>query len=272
MKFNMMNYFCFELHNDVESDDIWELLTLDGYQILYGEEEPGQPKKLYGYFPIGVKTPHPSIVAVNEVYFDQIDWQAQWKEAGGDDDGIVKIDLSHFVKNCTKQLKLFPGAGFGDFSHPTTRLTLELMGPLLKGRFLLDVGCGSGVLALAGLKAGAIAAHGIDISEPALQHAESNALRNNLKDQITFGFPENKFQFPKSAKWLIVMNMISSEQEQAWKSISPLIKENFDIITSGILIDQRKDYLDACKLKGWELRNELQKERWMAFHFTKRVF
>ncbi|MFQ5657648.1 MAG: 50S ribosomal protein L11 methyltransferase [Candidatus Methylomirabilales bacterium] len=72
-------------------------------------------------------------------------------------------------------------------SHPTTKMCLRLMLQALKGRrcrTLVDVGCGSGVLALAGLKLGVERAVAIDISPQALVTSRANAELNHLKDRL----------------------------------------------------------------------------------------
>ncbi|MEZ4322786.1 MAG: 50S ribosomal protein L11 methyltransferase [Myxococcota bacterium] len=77
-----------------------------------------------------------------------------------------------------------PGAGFGTGDHPTTRQALLLLdglttGAALAGRTALDIGCGSGVLALAAASRG-MRAHGVDIEDTAVANARHNAGLNGL--------------------------------------------------------------------------------------------
>lgn len=73
-----------------------------------------------------------------------------------------------------------PGQGFGTGHHPTTLQALRLMEPLLDAKpNVLDVGCGSGILALAAARAGATAI-GIDVEQPAIDNARRNAQQNGL--------------------------------------------------------------------------------------------
>jgi ribosomal protein L11 methyltransferase len=72
-----------------------------------------------------------------------------------------------------------PGRAFGTGSHPTTRLCLELLQELERGS-LLDVGCGSGVLAIAGAKLGFAPVTALDVESPAVEATRANAAANGV--------------------------------------------------------------------------------------------
>jgi len=84
-------------------------------------------------------------------------------------------------------VEIDPGAGaFGSGGHPTTRLLLEALSERLSGgESVLDVGCGSGVLAIAALRLGAGSATGIDIDPAAIVATRANAEWNGLADRVT---------------------------------------------------------------------------------------
>ena len=72
-------------------------------------------------------------------------WDQQWELfAPQFKEGKAHIDLTDY--GVCKTLQLYPGPGFGDLSHPTTRLVLQLMKPHLQQRLAIDIGCGSGIL------------------------------------------------------------------------------------------------------------------------------
>ncbi len=83
-------------------------------------------------------------------------------------------------------LNLEPGIAFGTGAHETTRLCLEALEKYVTdGATVLDVGCGSGILAVAALLLGAKSAVGIDIDELAVKASVENAERNGVSDRYT---------------------------------------------------------------------------------------
>ena len=168
---------------------------------------------------------------------DAIDWTAQWEAfAPSYYDGLVHVELAANIP----PLLLKPGAGFGDLSHPTTRLMLAMMASHAHKTTAIDIGCGSGILSLAAVILGADQAIGIDIDDQALAHARQNAELNHLTSQAHF---THKLNDLPQGSLLILMNMISSEQQQAWQACSFLHHHPATIITSGIPQAERDHYL-----------------------------
>ncbi|MGC7322711.1 50S ribosomal protein L11 methyltransferase, partial [Mycobacteroides abscessus subsp. massiliense] len=83
-------------------------------------------------------------------------------------------------------LDLEPGIAFGTGTHETTRLCMEMLEEYIQpGCSMLDVGCGSGILSVAGLLLGAGSAIGVDIDPLAVKTAAQNAERNHVEDRFT---------------------------------------------------------------------------------------
>lgn len=86
----------------------------------------------------------------------------------------------------TTVLHVEPGSTFGMGDHPTTRLCLSAARRLVQpGSTVLDVGCGSGVLAIAACRFGARSAVGIDIAPAAVPVTMANAVANDVADRVT---------------------------------------------------------------------------------------
>ena len=127
-----------------------------------------------------------------------------------------------------------PGPGFGDLSHPTTNLMLKLMPNYVKGKDVIDIGCGSGVLSIAAYLMGARSVRGIDICPEAVTHAQENAQLNRC--DISFSTEP----LTRINNNLILINMISSEQRPVWEGI-----ETCDAslcIASGFLEEENLPY------------------------------
>lgn len=199
---------------------------------------------------------------------EEVDWQQQWKSFSSSfRDGLAHIELEAFGRPI---LLLKPGGGFGDFSHPTTQLALKLMAPLVRDKILFDVGCGSGILSIAAVLLGAKKAYGIDIHQEAMMHSRENAAVNQLEEKA-------KFSTMLDPSWItlescvIVMNMITTEQRAAWEALPLLHSQPAQIITSGILTPQKKDYLHLIKGWGWILKKEAALEGWSGFVFEQNL-
>lgn len=177
-----------------------------------------------------------------------INWQEQWALfAPHFQNGLSHIPVGPHT------LRLKPGPGFGDLSHPTTQLMLSALAPHVANRHVLDVGCGSGILTLASLLYGALSAHGVDIELDALAHARENNTLNNLR--ATFSLPS-----PHVKPDIALMNMILSEQRIA-RVPAPLQ------LTSGILLSQRDLYLAETASWGWTPLAEHTSGEWLAVLF-----
>ncbi len=89
-------------------------------------------------------------------------------------------------------LVIDPGLAFGTGTHPTTRMCLEYLVELdLAGKYVLDYGCGSGILSIAALKLGAANAVATDLDPRALETCLVNARVNQCSGKVIADFPEN---------------------------------------------------------------------------------
>lgn len=192
----------------------------------------------------------------------QIDWHSQWAlHSRYFRDGYLSVNLQEFG-GPRRILQLEPGPGFGDLSHPTTRLSLKLLLNQVQERVVLDVGCGSGILALAAAASGARKVLGLDIDEEALAHARINARLNRLT-AIAWCRPEQLM--PLETEATAVMNMIRSEQAIAWESLRALHPKIATWVTSGVLIEEKEIYLKEVEARGWLVETILEEDGWLAF-------
>jgi ribosomal protein L11 methyltransferase len=103
----------------------------------------------------------------------------------GEELAICFVWSEHVRPGRCPVVELDPDGGFGSGQHPATRLLLELLVSRLRGgERVLDVGCGSGVLGLSGLRLGASTVLGADIEESAVEATRRNAELNGLDRRV----------------------------------------------------------------------------------------
>jgi len=195
----------------------------------------------------------------------EVNWAKQWEEhAPHFEEGIQTIDLEPFGKAGT--IEMLPGAGFGDLSHPTTFIALSLASPHVAKAVVWDIGCGSGVLAIAAAKWGAKQVFAVDIDENALLHTQKNIEQNKVEKTCLIA---DHFSFPKNDCLLILLNMISSEQEQVFETLPKEFPSKTKLITSGIPFEEKSLYLEKMRARGWFASQEMRYQGWLGFLFTK---
>lgn len=202
------------------------------------------------------------------LYSNEIDWHSQWALHGHDfHDGYVHILVND------KMIKLTPGPGFGDLSHATTQLVLEMMRGHVENKVVVDIGCGSGILTLAAAAMNAKFVYGIDIDEGAIAHAKANAQINGMENRVDFCLPSELVlklaEQPPTCEITALMNMIQSEQQVAWASIENIHHRISEIYVSGVLEEEKISYIQSANNRGWILKDENLKDGWLGFHYEK---
>lgn len=136
-------------------------------------------------------------------------------------------------------LILDPGMAFGTGSHPTTRLCLEwLEREVTLGVSLLDYGCGSGILAIAGARLGAARVAGVDIDPQAVVAARDNAERNGV-DALFADSAE-----PVAGEYdLVVANILSNPLRVLAPAICAHVRSGGRLALSGILREQAEEII-----------------------------
>lgn len=120
---------------------------------------------------------------------EQEDWQNGWRKYYHPMEiGSRLAVVPSWQQYDTDRVKLIldPGLAFGTGGHETTSLCLEALDEQVRGgERVLDIGTGSGILAIAALKLGAASAEGVDIDPVAVRTAGENAALNGVQDKLT---------------------------------------------------------------------------------------
>jgi ribosomal protein L11 methyltransferase len=164
-------------------------------------------------------------------------------------------------------LALDPGMAFGTGLHPTTRLCLAGIealadrGTLADAR-VLDVGCGSGILAIAALKLGAANALGLDTDPIAIEATIANARRNALVRRLHAregSLPSGEGPFD-----VVLANLIAGLLVPLAAGLRDEVRPGGHLLASGIFVDREGDVRDAFEAAGLEVTGRTAEGDWVA--------
>jgi ribosomal protein L11 methyltransferase len=170
-------------------------------------------------------------------------------------------------------VRIDPGMAFGTGTHPTTQLCLELLetaaGQAPGNWEVIDVGCGTAILAIAALKLGARSALGVDIDSEAIQAAHENADTNAVSAQLELGqgslaeIQAGAFQLRQAQ--VVFANILAPVLVRLLdQGLGELMLPGGALILSGILDEQAASVLEAAQRHGLRLAEQRQIGDWVA--------
>jgi ribosomal protein L11 methyltransferase len=164
-------------------------------------------------------------------------------------------------------IELDPGLAFGTGTHPTTALCLEwLDAAKLQGSFVVDYGCGSGVLAIAALKLGAAGALAVDIDPQALLATRDNAVRNGIADRLAVAAPDQAHGSPAD---ILLANILAEPLLELAPAFAARVRAGGRIVLSGILQSQAGPV--ARRYAAWfDMRPAISRDDWALLYGVRR--
>jgi ribosomal protein L11 methyltransferase len=174
-------------------------------------------------------------------------WE-EWPAGSGD----LVIDIS-------------PKMAFGTGSHETTRLCLEMLERFMKpGLTVLDVGTGSGILAIAAVKLGASRADGVDVEDESVENAAENFRLNGVEDRATvrLGTLEGA---PSGPYGMIVANIDRKTLAPMLPRFSSLAGPGTILILSGILAEEKQAIEGLISLTPFRPLESRELGEWAGF-------
>ncbi|MDT8439100.1 MAG: 50S ribosomal protein L11 methyltransferase [Wenzhouxiangellaceae bacterium] len=159
-------------------------------------------------------------------------------------------------------VRLDPGLAFGTGTHPTTAMCLEWLDARdCAGRALIDYGCGSGVLAVAGALKGARPVIAVDHDPQALTATADNARRNGVETVIRTALPET---MDDTAADLLLANILAGPLVELAACLAERLKPGGELVLSGLLIEQADAVEAAYRAQGLRPVDRRQREGWCA--------
>ncbi|KAB2925475.1 MAG: 50S ribosomal protein L11 methyltransferase [Bacteroidetes bacterium] len=161
-------------------------------------------------------------------------------------------------------LTIDPKMTFGTGYHETTRLMLRLMERhLVPGGTVLDVGTGTGVLAIAAVKMGASSALGVDIDEWTMENGPENAARNGAAGTVEFRLGSLSV-VPERSFGLILANIIRTTIISLLDDMASRLAPGGTLLLSGLLTTDREPIDAALAQRGLAVAEALQENEWIG--------
>jgi len=155
---------------------------------------------------------------------------------------------------------------FGTGSHESTAMCLELLETVdLDGAVCLDVGTGSGILAIAMAKLGATKVFAFDNDLDTWGVIERNLERNDVeREHVAVFFASAEALAPRGAFRVVTMNILPHVIVELLRHVEPTIAKGGALIVSGILLDQRHRVIESAAASGLTLGDERRQGEWWA--------
>lgn len=180
-------------------------------------------------------------------------------EPENDDDVVVELD---------------PGMAFGTGLHPSTKLSMLGTEQVVRpGDTVLDVGTGSGILAIAAVKLGAVKADTVDVESVAVDATRENADRNGVGDQIAVQLGSVG---PGEPFWgqeydVVLANIIARVLIELSGAIVAHTKPGGHMVLAGIIESREQDVIDAFASAGAKVKIRRSHEDWISLVLTRQA-
>ncbi|MDH7516476.1 MAG: 50S ribosomal protein L11 methyltransferase [Bacteroidota bacterium] len=195
-------------------------------------------------------------------------WNAEWES------GIEPVRVSERILVSpswhrldespeTTVIVIDPKMSFGTGHHPTTRLMLRLLEPSIRGgESVLDVGTGTGILAIAAVKLGAATALGLDTDEWSFENAHENVERNGVADHVAIrlsGIEQVSDRYD-----ILLANITRDDNIRMMPAFRDRLTAEGVLILSGFTRDDIETVRRAASAYGFRETALLVEEEWAA--------
>jgi ribosomal protein L11 methyltransferase len=269
-----------------------EYPTDPGPEIAWNEEpviDRDRPITVRGYLPLGREGRRRQRLLEEAVWhlgrirpigtptareLDEADWANAWKEHFQ----VHRVGQRLIIRPTWREFEpgpddlviaLDPGMAFGTGLHPSTRLCLQALERLVRpGDRVLDVGTGSGILAIAAARLGASLVRAVDLDGIAIEAAHANVAANDLRAvvQVRHG---DAADLPEQGTFdVVVANIIARVIIDSAPSLAGQLRPGGRLIASGILLERHAEVANALATRGLAVDETLSEADWCALLAT----
>ena len=200
---------------------------------------------------------------------NESDWANEWKKYYKPTKVGKKIVVKPSWEDYEKQegdliIELDPGMAFGTGTHETTSMCIrELENYVDETKTVFDIGCGSGILAIAAAELGAKEVVAGDLDEVAVKVSKENCEINHVSDKVVVRHG-SLFEVVDSKADVIVANIIADIIKILAKDVSKFLKEDGVFISSGIILAKIDEVCEALEENGFEIVKVERLGEWSA--------
>jgi ribosomal protein L11 methyltransferase len=199
-------------------------------------------------------------------------WNAEWESSYQpiqiSDKLLIRAPFHEPVEGVEIDLEIQPQQSFGTGHHPTTRLMAEkLLTMPLSGRYILDMGCGTGVLAILAAKLGAANVLGIDIESNAVMNAIENVERNKVERVTIEEGTDNKIGDRKFD--LVLANINKNVLVSALPQYVKALNKSGELLMSGFFTTDVAALKEVAEKTGLKFVSTQNEGEWALIHFIK---
>lgn len=206
---------------------------------------------------------------IETAFVNEEDWSTAWKKyyhptKVGEKLIVVPCWEDYELKEGEVKVTLDPGMAFGTGTHETTRLCMSLLeDSVTADTKMLDIGTGSGILAITALLLGAKEAVGVDIDELSVKVAGENAELNGVREKIELVCGDLTEKI--SGKYdVLCANIVADVIIRLSKDVTSFMHENSVLLVSGIIEERSAEVKEALLAAGLQIEREITENGWVA--------
>lgn len=220
--------------------------------------------------------PDPRFDRIEEQDWAEV-WKAQYRPLPIGERLVILPTWERTDPGARIPVYLDPGMAFGTGAHPTTRLCLHAIERILRpGDRVVDLGCGSGILAVAAARLGAGRVLACDIDPEAVESAQRSARANDVGNAVevylgSLGETLARLEADGVQADLVVANILATViQDMMRDGLHRALREGGKLVVSGILAEQSDSVIDVGGQNGLQWDSTEAEGDWRAVRFDKR--
>ncbi|MGC8970806.1 MAG: 50S ribosomal protein L11 methyltransferase [bacterium] len=182
---------------------------------------------------------------------------------------IIPDEANYTIPEGLIPIYIKPGMAFGTGLHPTTRMCIKLLETLpLEGKLGIDVGTGSGILAICMLKLGCLRVIGIDNDLVAISDARENAIKSDVEDGLDLRLGDLLNDYEGERADVITANLLPQLMPPLFEKIPLVLNPNGYLIVSGFSENEDEEIIVLARSFGLSSKERLIEEGWAALLFA----